>query len=175
MLEKLQSFSDGKYDLERKDIENIYLEQRLDVAEQMEELGITKRGVTTAKLLQTARQTSGSTTTSGLGRAGSSASKAGMGGIDRKSSQSSYAPKQVETPATYTSASRLTAPPPYTSTPSSGSISKEAPPLPPPLKPKPSYNKVKYATAIFDFEAQASPNPLIALRTLVNHVVWVCV
>lgn len=49
MLEKLQSFSDGKYDLERRDIENIYLEQRGDAAEQLEELHITKRIVSTGE------------------------------------------------------------------------------------------------------------------------------
>jgi amphiphysin len=47
MLEKVQSFADGKYDLERKDIENIYLEQRGDAAEQLDELQITKRVVST--------------------------------------------------------------------------------------------------------------------------------
>ena len=44
MLEKIQSFADGKYDLERKDIENIYFEQRGDAGEQLEELQITKKG-----------------------------------------------------------------------------------------------------------------------------------
>lgn len=47
MMEKLQSFADGKYDLTRKDIENIYLEQRGDAAERIEELQITKRIVST--------------------------------------------------------------------------------------------------------------------------------
>lgn len=47
MLEKLQSYSDGKYDLERRDIEDLYLEQRGDAAERLEELGITKRMATT--------------------------------------------------------------------------------------------------------------------------------
>ena len=47
MLEKVQSFADGKYDLNRKDIENIYLEQRGDAAEQLEEMNITKRQVST--------------------------------------------------------------------------------------------------------------------------------
>ena len=44
MLEKIQSFADGKYDLERKDIEGIYFEQRGDAGEQLEELQITKKG-----------------------------------------------------------------------------------------------------------------------------------
>jgi amphiphysin len=44
MLDKIQSFADGKYDLERKDIEGIYFEQRGDAGEQLEELQITKKG-----------------------------------------------------------------------------------------------------------------------------------
>lgn len=47
MLEKLQSFADGKYDLERRDIEDIYLEQRGDAAEQLDELNITQRTAST--------------------------------------------------------------------------------------------------------------------------------
>lgn len=45
--EKLQTFMDGKYDMTRKDIEGIYLEQRGETAEQIEELAITKRQVST--------------------------------------------------------------------------------------------------------------------------------
>lgn len=44
MLEKVQSFADGKYDLTRKDIENIYLEQRGDAAEQLDELQVVRKG-----------------------------------------------------------------------------------------------------------------------------------
>ena len=44
MLDKVQSFADGKYDLARKDIENIYLEQRGDSADQLAELQVTKKG-----------------------------------------------------------------------------------------------------------------------------------
>jgi len=51
MLDKVQSFADGKYDLSRKDIENIYFEQRGDIGEILEEMGITKRGVSTGKFL----------------------------------------------------------------------------------------------------------------------------
>jgi len=49
MLDKVQSFADGKYDLSRKDIENIYFEQRGDIGEILEEMGITKRGVSTGQ------------------------------------------------------------------------------------------------------------------------------
>lgn len=51
MLDKVQSFADGKYDLSRKDIENIYFEQRGDIGEILEEMGITKRGVSTGESL----------------------------------------------------------------------------------------------------------------------------
>ena len=50
MLEKIQSYSDGKYDLDRKDIENIYLEQQGDAAEQIEAMDITKRIQSTGQL-----------------------------------------------------------------------------------------------------------------------------
>jgi amphiphysin len=43
MLEKLQSFSDGKYDLERRDITEIYDEQQGDTTERLDSLSITHR------------------------------------------------------------------------------------------------------------------------------------
>ncbi|WWC62090.1 uncharacterized protein I303_104680 [Kwoniella dejecticola CBS 10117] len=147
--EKLQSFADGKYDLSRKDIESIYLEQRGDTAEQIEEMAIVKRITSTAKMLHAHRSASGTPT-----RAGSIASRTTSGSyLDRKDSYSSSAPKkEVFSPPSRT----VAAPPPYTSTNSSASIgTKKAPPPPPPLKPKPSFNRAVYATAIFDFEAQA--------------------
>nr|XP_031863366.1 uncharacterized protein CI109_001241 [Kwoniella shandongensis]KAA5530438.1 hypothetical protein CI109_001241 [Kwoniella shandongensis] len=156
ILEKVQSFADGKYDLTSKDVENIYLEQRGDAAERMEELGITKRIVSTAKMLQTVRTASGSSTPV---RAGSIRSTSY--GLERKESLAS--PSSASKKDTFIPPSRsVAAPPPYTSTNSTSSVArtssiagKKAPPPPPPLKPKPSYNAVKYATAIFDFDAQA--------------------
>lgn len=47
MMEKLQSFADGKYDLERRDIEQIYEEQQGNTAEQLDALSITNRIVST--------------------------------------------------------------------------------------------------------------------------------
>lgn len=146
MLDKVQSFADGKYDLSRKDIENIYFEQRGDIGDILEEMGITKRGVSTAKLISQTRSASGSGSP-GIGRTPSTASKAGLG---RQVSTSSAYEKKLPPPAP----GAVVAPPPYTTTLSSGSIKKKAPPPPPPLKPKPSYGAA-YATAIFDFEAQA--------------------
>jgi amphiphysin len=49
MQDKLQSFADGKYDLARTDIENVYFEQRGDSADALEELTITKRMISTGK------------------------------------------------------------------------------------------------------------------------------
>ncbi|CAD6588979.1 MAG: hypothetical protein TREMPRED_005226 [Tremellales sp. Tagirdzhanova-0007] len=149
MLEKIQSFADGKYELGRKDIENIYLEQRGDAAEQLEQLQITQRMTSTAKLLQTHRQSSGAS--SSPSRTVSHSSKPSF---DRKESASYSSPKSTEAATAY--APRVVAaPPPYTSTQLSASATKKAPPPPPQLKPKPSYKSVRYCTAIFDFEAQA--------------------
>ncbi|TXT09003.1 hypothetical protein VHUM_02477 [Vanrija humicola] len=133
MLEKLQSFTDGKYDLERRDIENVYFEQRGDAGEQLDELGITKRLVTTAKLLQQSRGTPASS------RTVSSSSKADL--ARKESSAGSYASRNVS------------APPPYSA---SSTVGKKAPPPPPPLKPKPGAAPKVYCTAIFDYEAQAA-------------------
>ena len=49
MLERVQSYADGKYDLSNKDIEGIYLDQRGDTAERLDELGITKRIASTGE------------------------------------------------------------------------------------------------------------------------------
>ncbi|WOO81199.1 Regulator of cytoskeleton and endocytosis [Vanrija pseudolonga] len=133
MLEKLQSFTDGKYDLERRDIENVYFEQRGEAGEQLEELGITKRLVTTAKLLQQSRGGSA------VSRNVSSSSKADL--ARKESTGGSYAARNVS------------APPPYSAASAAG---KKAPPPPPPLKPKPGAAAKVYCTAIFDYEAQAA-------------------
>jgi amphiphysin len=142
MLEKLQSFSDGKYDLERRDIEDLYLEQRGDAAEQLDALQITKRTQSTAKMLQQHRTASGSSTPA---RAGSIASKAGL---DRKtSSASSYGRTGAAAPPPYSAATSAST--------SSFASGKKAPPPPPPLKPKPGAPPKQFCTAIFDYEAQA--------------------
>ncbi|WWC94292.1 hypothetical protein V866_001134 [Kwoniella sp. B9012] len=151
MQEKLQSFADGKYDLSRKDVENIYLEQRGDTAEQIEAMAIVKRITSTAKMLQAHRSASGTSTPT---RTGSIASRTTSNSyLDRKNSYGSSAAAGEK--GTFSPPSRtVAAPPPYTSASSTTSI-KKAPPPPPPLKPKPSFNRAVYATAIFDFEAQA--------------------
>jgi amphiphysin len=43
MLDKLQSFADGKYDITNRDIEGVYFEQQGDVADKLDNLAITQR------------------------------------------------------------------------------------------------------------------------------------
>lgn len=157
MLEKLQSFLDGKYDLSRGDIDGIYDEQIGDVAATLEALGVVQRQVSTAKMMANAGH-------AGLGRTASSASRTPSassytpGGLGRAPSSSSVGTKNLPPPARGTGA----APPAYTPPPAGldvgGAATKRAPPPPPPLKPKPSYDApaVKYVVALFDFEPQAA-------------------
>lgn len=159
--EKLQSFADGKYDLSRTDIENVYLEQRGDAAEQLEDLTITKRQVSTAKMMATRRQNSGNfspTSKTSLGRQNSYASSTTTSapGLARASSTSKYS---LPPPAGGAAAA---APPPYTAGEKSGLASsasgtiKKAPPPPPPMKRGASnIPPAQYCTALFDFAAQA--------------------
>ncbi|CDZ98347.1 Amphiphysin [Phaffia rhodozyma] len=154
MLEKLQSFADGKYDLSRTDMDNIYDEAIGDTAEVLEGLSVVQRQTSTAKMMSQHGHT-------GLGRKSSSSSStlgrtAGSVAAPPLRSSSSYssAPPPSRTVA---------APPAYTAPPSSSAYSgaggvKKAPPPPPPLKPKPSYNAPApaYVVALFDFEAQAA-------------------
>lgn len=111
-----------------------------------------------AKLLQQHRSASGS---SAPGRANSFASRTTSRTLDRKTSTDSYGSYSAAEKKTFSppQSHGVSAPPPYTA-PAAGvattsTVSKKAPPPPPPMKPKASYNNVKYATAIFDYEAQA--------------------
>lgn len=116
---------------------------------QVQELTITRRGMSTAQLMSTYRQSNPSAT-SPRAKAPSTAS----------ASSSRFTPplqrKPSDTASTTAGASRVMAPPPYTRSTSSASASgKRAPPPPPALKPRPSYvEKAVYATALYDFQAQ---------------------
>lgn len=158
MLEKLQNFTDGKYDLTRRDIEDLYFQQRGDAGERLEEMNITKRIVSSgedielacadsqAKLLQQNRIASG-----GSAAATRTPSMSSKASLDRKESTGAYG---------RTAAVAAAAPPPYsagTSPAASAVAGKKAPPPPPPLKPRPV--ATQYCTAIFDYEAQVSTAP----------------
>ena len=158
MQEKLQSFADGKYDLSRTDVENVYFEQRGDAAEHLEELTITKRMVSTAKLMADRRVASGSSYGGkpGIGRTSSISSSIKSPSLARQPSTSKYGlPPPVPAPM-------VAAPPPYTTgeksgagLTSAGSI-KKAPPPPPPMKRAASnVPPAEDCVALFDFAAQA--------------------
>lgn len=156
MHEKVSSFLDGKYDLTNKDVEGIYFAQRGDTAEKLDELHITKRVISTAKMMETYRSNNGtsaaSPTKGGFGRQPSVSSSTPS--LNRVSSTSKAA-YSVPPPA----AASAVAPPPYSAPPSgltaSGSI-KKAPPPPPPLKSRVSTApSAQYCVALFDYVAQA--------------------
>jgi amphiphysin len=160
MHDKLQSFVDGKYDVTNKDIESIYFSQRGDAAEKMEELQITKRMISTAKLMQTYRSNSGSgTPLSPTGKAGFGRTPSVSSSSTSLNRQSSTSKASYNLPPPIVGSSAAVAPPPYSAPPggvaASGSI-KKAPPPPPPIKTRASgAPPQQYCVALFDFTAQA--------------------
>ncbi|QRV76136.1 BAR adaptor protein [Ceratobasidium sp. AG-Ba] len=154
MLEKLQSFASGKYEVAGtpQDIEQAYHNRRTDAMERVEALNITRRIASTAKMVAQNRQASGSSSLT----PGSSIRRAPSG----SSTFGSLAGKKAPPPPPGAASPSIAAPPPYT--PPSSNVSmplagKKAPPPPPPLKPKPSMGPpVQYVVALYDFTAQAS-------------------
>ncbi|KAG8694567.1 hypothetical protein FRC08_008406 [Ceratobasidium sp. 394] len=152
MLEKLQSFATGKYEVSGtpQEIEEAYHARRTDAMERVEALNITKRITSTAKMVQQSRLASGSSTLS----ASSSVRRA----PSSSSTFSSLAGKKAPPPPPGAAGPSVAAPPPYTPPASNMSMplaGKKAPP-PPPLKPKPSFAPpVQYVVALYDFAAQA--------------------
>ncbi|KAG8682642.1 hypothetical protein FRC09_016632, partial [Ceratobasidium sp. 395] len=152
MLEKLQSFASGKYEVTGtpQEIEEAYHTRLTDSNERIEALTITKRITSTAKMVQQTRMASGSSSLS----ANSSMRRA----PSASSNFSSLAGKKAPPPPPGAASASIAAPPPYT--PPSSNVSmplagKKAPP-PPPLKPKPSFAPpVQYVVALYDFVAQA--------------------
>lgn len=53
MSDKLREFAEGKYDTSQTDIESIYMAQRGDAAERLDELTITKRMTSTGEFSYT--------------------------------------------------------------------------------------------------------------------------
>ena len=164
LMEKLQGFAEGKYEVQvpAAQITDDYENRRTDAWEHIENMGITKRIVSTAKMMQSSRQNSSanslgrsntamsSSTTSSLGRS--------MPPVARSPSAGSFTKKPPPPPP-----GSVAAPPPPYSAPSNGAVSaavnaaaaKRAPPPPPPLKPKPRVEPPKeYVVAMFDFAPQ---------------------
>ncbi|KAF9263123.1 BAR-domain-containing protein [Marasmius fiardii PR-910] len=150
VLEKINGFAEeAKYDISNipgSQITGNYEEQRTDAWSRIEDLNITKRIISTSKLVQANR--GNSVGGSSVGRSPSMASTA--------SGASSFK-KAPPPPPSATSP----APPPYTpsvagSSAAAAAAAKRAPPPPPPLKPKPKLTpKPRFVVALYDFEAQA--------------------
>ncbi|KAH8917367.1 BAR-domain-containing protein [Atractiella rhizophila] len=142
MLEQLKGFVDNENMIDLSvSIDDAYRQKLGDAAVQLDNMNITKRFVSTARMMQNARQVSSADTSPAPSRSvsGVSTLSAGAAGISR-------------------SASTATAPPPYTAASTTGATgTKRAPPPPPALKPKPPPPPAAkvYVTALYDFEAQA--------------------
>ncbi|KAJ8593582.1 BAR-domain-containing protein [Rhizopogon salebrosus TDB-379] len=169
-LEKMNSFAEGRYDVTNvpgAQIQADYEEKRTDAWSQIEDLNITKRIISTSKLVQANRTTGGNSLSPGsasIGRSPSVTSAASTSGRSmpppsRASTTASFVKKAPPPPPGQTAA----APPPPYSASANGMASAAAttaatkrPPPPPPVKPKPKPEPaVEYVTALYDFDAQA--------------------
>lgn len=164
LMEKLTGFAEGKYEIHVSgaQIAEDYEQKRTDAWERIEGMGITKRIVSTQKMLQASRQNSTGTYGS-LGRSNTTASTSttSSGGLRapppmRSTSGSSFVKKAPPPPPSFGSQT-FAAPPPYSaggasSGAAAAAAAKRAPPPPPPLKPKPK--SIQYVVALYDFAAQ---------------------
>ncbi|KIM61959.1 hypothetical protein SCLCIDRAFT_852039 [Scleroderma citrinum Foug A] len=160
-LEKMNSFAEGRYDVTSvpgSQIQTEYENSRGDGWRQVEDLNITKRIISTSKLVQSNRSASSG---SSIGRAPSvmTTSSVNSATTSRGMPPPSYIKKAPPPPPSQPSAP----PPPYafsatmnnaTNHGVSAAATKRPPPPPPPLKPKPK-PAPEYVTALYDFDAQA--------------------
>ncbi|KAF7968100.1 hypothetical protein HWV62_38540 [Athelia sp. TMB] len=163
-LENITSFAEKRYDITNTpgaQIATDYEAKRTDAWATIEELNITKRFMSTSKLMQTNRAAGGG---SGLGRSASNATTSSASSMPRSPSAMSALKKGPPPPPPSMGGGSANPPPPYTPpyNPGAGSAAaaagaKRAPPPPPALKPKPKppVPAVHYVVALYDFEAQA--------------------
>ncbi|KAI0757511.1 BAR-domain-containing protein [Daedaleopsis nitida] len=159
LLEKLNGFAEGKFEVSipAAQIADDYEARRSDALERVEALNITKRILSTSRLVQANRQASGGAP--GLGRSATTSSTLSASSTASRSPSTSGFKKAPPPPPSAHSAAPAAPPPPY-SPPAPGSslgaaaVAKKAPPPPPPLKPKPK-PAVQYVVALYDFAAQA--------------------
>ncbi|CDO74789.1 hypothetical protein BN946_scf185001.g37 [Trametes cinnabarina] len=151
MLEKLHGFAEGKFDVtvSAAQIASDFEERRGDALERIEALNITKRLISTSRLVQAQRSGSGLAPPS-IGRSSTMSSTSSR---SPSATSSTFSKKPPPPPSAAPSAP----PPPY-SPPAAGSgisaAAKKAPPPPPPVKPKPK-PATQYVVALYDFAAQA--------------------
>ncbi|KZS90377.1 BAR-domain-containing protein [Sistotremastrum niveocremeum HHB9708] len=157
MLDKFNGFASGKYETggSGAQIADAYEASRTDAIEQVEALNITKRMVSTAKLMAQKRDTGS------LGSLGRSASSSSAPPV--RTPSATFAKKSPPPPPSPFGSTNTATPPPYSAgAGSAGPIAaanataaKRAPP-PPPVKPKPRAEPpVQYVVALYDFAAQA--------------------
>jgi len=164
-LEKMHSFAEGRYNVTNgpaSQIQSDYENKRTDAWSQIEDLGITKRIVSTSKLVQARRAEGG--VISPIGRTPSATTTSSAASLSSRSmappahgSGASFVKKAPPPPP-----GQLIAPPPPYSALNHGNGAGSAtgvtkrPPPPPPFKPKPKPEPViEYVTALYDFDAQA--------------------
>ena len=152
-LEKVQGFASGKYGLlsTPNEVVSAYDARQSDARQQIDNLNINKRLVSTARMVQTQRGNSGEST---LARPSSSPNA-----VTRAPSAAS-AFKKAPPPPPPSSSFASPAPPPYSAASSSSSVGAKRPPPPiPAAKPKPK-PAPQYVVALYDFVAQVSiPTP----------------
>jgi amphiphysin len=162
-LEHVTTFAEGKYDVTNTPGSQIiadYEEKRTDAWNTIEGMSITKRIISTSRMVQANRNAG-----PGLARSASTATASSSTSLSSRvpppsratSSASAFSKKAPPPPPSLGSSHNP--PPPYSAT-SNGAASaaaKRAPPPPPPLKPKPKPAEpvVRYVVALYDFEAQA--------------------
>jgi len=156
MLEKLSAFAQtAGYTLtaDVADVEGIYLEKQGDAAERLNELSITKRGLSTAQIMAQARINNAAAPS--RSKAGSISSGSRLAG-----GSSRFTPPISRQNSSSTTDARVLAPPPYSpggsAVAASAASGKRAPPPPPALKPRPSTGpKPQTATALYDFRGES--------------------
>ncbi|KAH7883953.1 hypothetical protein F5I97DRAFT_1938590 [Phlebopus sp. FC_14] len=160
-LEKMNAFAEGRYDVTNcpgSQIQADYENNRTDAWSQIEDLNITKRIISTSKLVQS-RRADGSLPGASIGRTPSAATTSSASSASRSMGPPpSRAPPSFVKKAPPPPPGQLTAPPPPYSASSNGvsAAATKRPPPPPPLKPKPKPEPVvEYVTALYDFDAQA--------------------
>ncbi|KAF9229699.1 BAR-domain-containing protein [Gyrodon lividus] len=162
-LEKMNSFTEGRYDVTNcpgSQIQSDYENKRSDAWSQIEDLNITKRIISTSKLVQ-AKRTEGGSSGSSIGRTPSVATtSSAVSSASRSMPPSSRAaPSFVKkAPPPPPPGQEVAPPPPYSATINGAMVAvTKRPPPPPPLKPKPKPEPVvEYVTALYDFDAQAA-------------------
>ncbi|KIJ68786.1 hypothetical protein HYDPIDRAFT_107035 [Hydnomerulius pinastri MD-312] len=162
-LEKMHSFAEGRYDVTNcpgSQIQSDYENNRTDAWSQIEDLNITKRILSTVKLVQTRRAEGGGPSGSSIGRSPSAATTSSVSSRSMPPSSrvpAPAAPSFIKKAPPPQPGQQAAPPPPYTAVSNGASAAAmKRPPPPPPLKPKPQPEPaVEYVTALYDFDAQA--------------------